>query len=60
MDIYDRYVISKAGSMEYFAGEDKTFNYGSWRVWRESCLNAGEVLDPSDFKICGDETRELV
>ena len=50
MDIYNKYVISKAKSMEYFSGNDKTFNLGEWRAWRVACFDVGKVLDPNEFK----------
>ena len=50
MDIYDKYIIDIAESMNYFAGDDKTLNIGKWKKWRNACLKSYRVIDPKEFK----------
>ena len=46
----DQQIRRKAESMQQFAGEAPTFQYGEYRAWEQACSREGRTIPPEEFR----------
>ena len=55
----DQQTRRKAESVQQFAGEAPTFQYGEYRAWEQACGREGRTIPPEEFRARPDDKRHL-